>query len=117
MLAPVLVVGCTIKQPPRPEEVSHAPLVVDDAMKNRPWPTSVAQYANGQTVAWPTATLIVHRYDEPVWQAAVTDTPMFVANSVMAPVVYLFTPPWQRVIYPMGEIEPSFHAMPPLPPK
>jgi hypothetical protein len=106
--------GCTVKQPYPPEPVSHAPLVVDDAMQHRQWPVSVAHYANGATVAWPTGAIFKHRDDEPVWQAAITDMPMFVANSVATPAVYLFTPPWQPVVYPEGEIEASYHAMPPL---
>ena len=110
-------VGCAVKQPPPPEEVSNAPLVVDDAMQHRQWPVSPVRYANGQTVAWPTATLLVHRYDEPVWQASLTDTPMFVGNVLAVPVVYLFTPPWQPVAYPRGEVPASYNAMPPLPPK
>ncbi|HSV13672.1 MAG TPA: hypothetical protein VLI90_05395, partial [Tepidisphaeraceae bacterium] len=46
-----IALGCEVKQPPKPDAVSHSPLVVDDAMRHRQWPTSVAHYANGQTVA------------------------------------------------------------------
>src|SRR5438270_704595 len=53
-----LAAGCEVKQPPPPEPVSHAPLVVDPAMQHRQWPVSVAHYANGSTVAWPTGALL-----------------------------------------------------------
>src|SRR4051794_30950248 len=109
-----VVAGCEVKQPPKPEPVSHAPFVVDEAMRHRQWPMSVAHYANGQTVAWPTGAILRHRADEPVWQATITDAPIFVANAVSIPVVYMFTPPWQPVVYPSGEVEASYHAMPPL---
>lgn len=113
----LLISGCAIKQPPKLDEVSHAPLIVDDAMQHRQWPVSAARYANGQTVANPTGSLFVHRPNEPVWQGVLTDAPMFVANVLTIPIVYIFTPPWETVAYPRGEIEASYHAMPPLPPK
>lgn len=116
-LLPALLPGCAIKQAPPPEPVSHAPLVIDDAMQHRQWPVSAARYANGQTVAAPTGSIFVHRANEPVWQAAFTDTPMFVANVLTIPIVYLFIPPWDTVVYPRGEVEASYHAMPPLPPR
>jgi hypothetical protein len=106
--------GCEVKQPPRLEPVIHAPLVLDEAMRHRQWPVSVAHYGNGETVAWPTGAIFRHRADEPVWQGAITDTPIFVANAVTIPVVYLFTPPWQPVVYPSGEVEASYHVMPPM---
>src|SRR5213082_759955 len=77
--------GCTVKQPPPPDPVSHAPLVVDDAMQHRQWPVSPAHYANGQTVAWTTGAIFKHRPGEPKWQATVTDLPMFLANTLSAP--------------------------------
>ena len=117
LLPAILLTGCAVKQPPPLEAVSNAPLVVDDAMQHRQWPLTPVRSANGQTVAWPTATLLVDRDNEPVWQPAVAETPMFMANAVMVPVVYLFTAPWQPVAYPEGEIPASYHAMPPLPPK
>ncbi len=117
LAAGLLTAGCQMKQPPKPDAVSHAPLVVDEAMQQRQWPVTVCHFQNGQTPAWPTATLFVHRTNEAVWQATVTDTPMFMANVMTIPVVSIFTPPWQRVIYPSGVIEASYNAMPPLPPK
>jgi hypothetical protein len=106
--------GCAIKQSPPPDSVSHTPLVVDEAMQQRQWPISVAHYANGAAVGEPTTFLLTHRADEPVWTAALTDTPMFVANSIASPAVLICSPPWARVIYPSGGVEASYNAMPAL---
>lgn len=110
------VAGCEVKKTPAPAAVSHAPLVIDEAMQNRQWPMSVAQYQNGSTPAFQTASLVTHRSDAPAWAATVTDTPIFLVNSITAPIVFCFSPPWTRVIYPRGGVEPSYTAQPPLKP-
>ena len=38
---------------------------------------------------------------------------LFVVNVFTMPVGYVFTPPWERVIYPAGVVEPSYTAVPP----
>jgi hypothetical protein len=109
--------GCIAKQQQPPVPLSHAPIEVDEAMQLRgDWPVSVAHYANGQTVGWPTGFLLEPR-TKPGWTAAFSDTPIFVANCLALPIVTIFAPPWQPVIYPRGEIEASYRAMPPLPAK
>jgi hypothetical protein len=111
------LMGCAVKQAPPPDAVSHAPLAVDPAMQLRAdWPVEVVHYANGQTVGWPTGFLLVP-LTNPGWSAAVTDTPLFVTNCLALPIVTIFAPPWQHVIYPRGEVEASYNAMPPLPTK
>ncbi len=108
--------GC-LKQAPQPAPVSHAPLVIDDAMQRRQWPVVVAHYQNGETPAWPTGFVLDHNPDAPKWTAVATDGPLFLANIFAMPVGYAFTPGWTRVIYPTGVVEPTYTAMPPLPPK
>jgi len=115
-VGPVVLCGCELKKDPAPASVSHTPLVIDEAMQKRQWPMSVAQYQNGATPAFQTAFLITHRSDEPDWAPTITDTPMFVANSIAAPIVFCFSPPWTRVIYPRGGVEPSYTDQPPLSP-
>jgi hypothetical protein len=106
--------GCAIKQAPPPEPVTHAPIEIDEAMQlRRDWPVLVVHYANGQTVGWPTGFLL-EPLTKPKWSAAVTDTPIFVVNCLALPIVTIFAPPWQPVIYPRGEIEASYTANPPL---
>ncbi len=110
-------IGCVAKQAPPPEPVSHAPLQIDEAMQlRRDWPLLVVHYANGQTVGWPTGFLL-EPVVKPNWSAAFTDTPIFVVNSLALPIVTIFAPPWQPVIYPRGEVEASYTAQPPLPAK
>ena len=109
--------GCAFKTTPPPDAVSHAPLVVDAAMQQRQWPISVAQFSNGSTPAWPTGALLTHRANSPAWQEVASDTPIFLGNVLLFPLDYAITPPWLEVVYPLGEIEASYHAMPPLPPK
>src|SRR5215218_6143979 len=43
--------GCQRTQPPRPDRLNDAPLVVDEAMQIRDWDRSTATYANGGVVA------------------------------------------------------------------
>jgi len=117
VLLALALTGCALKQPPPPYPVSHAPLVVDEAMQLRQWPMSVAHFANGSTVGLSTAFLLTHRAHEPIWAEALTDTPMFLINSAAWPVVLACSPPWQTIVYPDGGTEPSYNAMPPLPPR
>jgi len=108
------LLGCQMKQGEVPAQTSHAPLVVDEAMEKRRWPMSVAQYENGATVALPTASVFQHRAGSPLWQESLSDTPIFLANALTMPFAYLITPPWTQVVYPSGQIEASYNAMPPL---
>jgi hypothetical protein len=120
LLMIVLLAGisaCALKHTPPADPITHAPLVVDEAMQLRQWDMSVAHYQNGATVGEPTSFLLTHRPNEPKWTAALTDTPMFVLNSMASPVVLICSPSWQRVIYPSGGLEASYNAMPPLPAK
>jgi hypothetical protein len=109
--------GCAVKHPPPADPISHSPLVVDEAMQLREWPVSVAHYENGATPGLATTFLLINRPDAPIWTATVTETPIFAFNSFASAVVLICSPPWQRIIYPSGGIEPSYNAMPPLPAK
>ena len=106
-----------MKQPPQPDPISHAPLVIDEAMQQRDWPVTVANYQNGSTPGWATTFLFINNPKTPPWTAAVTETPIFAFNSLISPIVLICSPPNQRIIYPSDGIEPSYNAMPPLPDK
>ncbi len=105
--------GC-LKETTPVAPVSHAPLIVDEAMQRRAWPRSVVRYANGETAAWPTWFVLQHRPDAPKWAPVLTDGPLFLVNVIAMPIGLAFTPAWTQVIYPLGTIEPSYNAMPPL---
>ena len=108
--------GC-VKQTRPVGQVDKSPLVIDDAMVQRPWSRSTARFQNGETPAGPTGSVLTHAPDAPAWTPVLTDTPLFMANILVMPVGYLFTPPWTRVIYPTDVAEPSYTAIPPIPPK
>jgi len=93
--------------------VNRSPLIVDEAMQQRNWPRSVVRFQNGETPSAPTGFVLAHAKDAPKWTPVLTDGPLFMVNIFAMPVGYVFTPPWERVIYPAGVVEPSFTAVPP----
>jgi hypothetical protein len=97
--------------------VDRSPLIVDEAMQQRNWQRTVVRFQNGETPAWATGFLLEHPKDEPKLLPILTDGPMFLENVLVLPVDYVLNPPWQRAIFPAGVVEPSFTAVPPLPPK
>jgi hypothetical protein len=110
------ITGC-VKETKPVAMTSHAPLIIDEAMQQRKWPMSVAHFANGETPAGPTGFVLEHNPAAPKWMLAFTDGPLFGVNIAAMPIGYLFTAPWQQVIYPSGVVEPTYNAMPPLSPK
>jgi len=93
--------------------VNRAPLIVDEAMQQRNWSRSVVRFQNGETPAVPTGFKLQHNPNAPKWTPVLTDGPLFMANLIVMPIGYAFTPPWKRVIYPAGVAEPSYTAIPP----
>ena len=115
----LLVAGSTtgcLKETAPVAPVSHAPLVIDEAMQRRQWKPVAVHYQNGETPAWPTGFILQHSPDAPKWAPLVTDGPLFLANVLVMPIGYAVTPGWTRVIYPTGVVGPTYNAMPPLPP-
>jgi hypothetical protein len=117
LLIPFAMTGCALKQPPQPDPITRAPVVIDEAMQQRDWPVTVAHYQDGSTPGWATTFLFINSPKTPVWTAVVTETPIFAFNSMISPIVLICSPANQRIIYPSGGIEPSYNAMPPLPDK
>ena len=111
----LLLPGC-LKETKPVAAVDKSPLIVDEAMQQRTWKRSTVQFQNGETPAWPTGFILEHNPSAPKWTPAITDTTLFIANVAMLPVGYCITPPWTRVIYPTGVVEPSYTGVPPLPP-
>jgi hypothetical protein len=109
----LLLPGC-LKETKPVAAVDKSPLIIDDAMVLRDWKRSTVRFQNGETPAVPTGFILRHNPNAPKWVPAITDGPMFVANIFLMPVGYIFTPPWTRVIYPAGVVEPSYTAVPPI---
>jgi hypothetical protein len=97
--------------------VSKPPLIVDEAMQQRQWHSTVVRFQNGETPAGPTEFALAHPDGTPALIPILTDGPMFLLNVGFSPLDALANPPWTRVIYPSGVIEPSHIGVPPLPPK
>ena len=96
--------------------VNRAPLIVDEAMQQRTWSRAVVRFQNGETPGTPTGFVLKHNPDAPKWTPLLTDGPLFLANVFVMPIGYAVTPPWKRVIYPAGVVEPSYTAVPPVEP-
>ena len=94
--------------------VNRSPLIVDEAMQQRNWDRSVVRFQNGETPATPTEFVLEHSKNAPKWTPVLTDGPLFLVNIVALPVGCVVTPPWERVIYPAGVVEPSYTAAPPI---
>ncbi len=109
----LLTTGC-MKETKPVALVNRSPLIVDEAMQQRHWARSVEHFQNGETPAGPTLFILAHPKNAPKWTPTITDGPLFLANIAAMPVGAIFTPPWTRVIYPAGVVEPSYIATPPI---
>jgi hypothetical protein len=112
-VAIVLAMSGCVKETKPVALVNRSPLIVDDAMQQRKWSRSVVRFQNGETPSAPTGFVLAHAGNAPKWTPVITDGPLFLANVMVMPVGYVFTPPWERVIYPAGVVEPSYTAVPP----
>jgi hypothetical protein len=108
--------GC-VKETKPVAAVSKAPLIVDEAMQQRQWNRTVVRFQNGETPAGPTEFALSHPDNTPTLVPILTDSPMFLLNVGLMPLDAAVNPPWARVIYPAGVIEPSYTGVPPVPAK
>ena len=104
-----------IKDTP-PEAINDTPLVVDPAMQVRDWDRSSAYYASGGVVAGPTGFLYEPKRGQPEWHYALLESPLFLVQTIALPVTLAFNPPWSKVVYKGVTVEPTYTAMPALPP-
>ena len=96
--------------------LNDVPLDVDQAMEIRDWEPMSARYTNPRFIAGPPGFWFLPAYGNPEPIYAVQETPMFVLQSLALPLTMWFPPPWTPVRYAGETVEPSWHAMPPLPP-
>ena len=113
--AAAFIGGCV---PTHQENVvpQNTTLLVDPAMEVRDWQPVMAYYANGDTVAGPTG--FSYRTDPnlPRWAGPLVDAPIFAAQAVALPVNLAVQDPCSRRVYTGATLEPTYTAMPPLPP-
>lgn len=111
------VVGCQrtadIQEEPA---LSTAPLVLDRAIQHRDWEPSVVEYPNGAVVAGPTLFPYETTRTDPNWQQALLAPWLFVGQTIISPFQAIVTPPWSEVTYRGVDVDPSYTAVPPLPP-
>lgn len=108
------IAGCQVKQPGQPVALNDKPLIVDDAMQHRDWDATAAVYANGKVPAG------ADRFKFEASDSTVEDwgwaseTPLFVANSIVLPFTFITTPPLTRMENPSVTTPVSYTAVPPL---
>lgn len=95
---------------------SMSPLVIDAAIQHRDWEPSVVEYPNGAVVAGPTLYPYETERTAPNWQQSLFAPLLFIGQTVAVPFHAVQTPPWSEVTYEGVDFEPTYTAVPPLPP-
>jgi hypothetical protein len=116
-LALLAACGCQQAHVVTPEPLQTEPIIEDDAMRLRQWSQTSATYPNGATVAGPTGFGWQPRRGQADWKYYYADGGVFFANLFALPYRLIKTPPDTAVTYRGVWIEPTFHAMPALPPE
>lgn len=117
--------GCQRAPEPRAEDVSTEPLVVDEAMQARDWPQVAANFQAGGVDAG--VTRFPHQPQTQGGGAgralfgdergnAVLDPVLFIGQSFMLPFTYFVDPPFTKKNHRGVIYEPTYTAMPVLPP-
>lgn len=110
-----LVGGCQKISTAPPAALNEAPMLVDQAMQIRDWNRSTAIYTNMSFVAGAPGYWFEAKYDNPYWSYALLEAPLFLGQSIILPITIWFPPQWQPVDYAGLKMDPTYHAMPPLP--
>src|SRR5262245_61404853 len=113
--------GCTTcpiqknaNTPPEPE--NETTVIVDGAMQIRDWDRSVAYYANGDTIAYPTLFNYQPHWYQPEPYYYFIETPLFICQTLCLPIAAVITPPWVPTKYTGVTVGQTYTAMPVLPP-
>lgn len=110
------VTGCASIDRTSPQPVSTEPMPYDPALVLRTWDASTAYYANGDTLSAPSGFNYSPETARPNWQYYLIDTGIFALNVVTLPYTLATSLPLAEDQVNQGVVlEPSFHAMPPLP--
>src|SRR5687768_7020394 len=117
--------GCWTSPKPVPEEHSTEPLVIDEAIQQRDWPRTEATFQAGGVDAGPTG----FGYDPqtsgdgasraalgPEWSNALLDTGAFIAQALVLPFRLVADGPFEDKNYRGAIYNPTYTAMPLLPP-
>ncbi len=110
------IVGCQRSVNIPQGQVLQTPMPEDEAMQIRSWDRSVAYYQNPRFVAGNTGFWYETPYYPPQWWYAATDTLLFLTQTAGLPITLVVVPLWKPVEYAGETVQPTYHAMPPLPP-
>ena len=69
------------------------------------------------TVAGPTGFLYQPKPGQPTWHYGFVDAPLFGVNTLLLPYAFFKIPPWEPVEWKGATVEPTYTAVPPLPPE
>jgi hypothetical protein len=97
------------------DQVSNAPLIVDEAMQRREWEESRVHYPSGATVAGKTGYMFEtsNRVQAPARRIA--DPAVATANILMLPVTFPLSQPWRsQQVSPGVQLPATYTAQPPL---
>jgi hypothetical protein len=109
-----MVAGCQVEHRlPGPEPVNTTPIVTDQAMIERNWKPVPVHYTNDTVMAFDNYAPL--RANNTKYSFLV-ETPLFLANTIYAAYGVFIIPPWQMIPYKSMSMEPTYTAMPPLPP-
>jgi hypothetical protein len=109
--------GCQKAHVVTPEPLNPTPIVEDEAMRLRQWPTVSAMYPSGVVPAGPTLFAREPRRDMETWRYLYADPATFSGNLLLMPYQFYRTPPWTEVYYRGAWVLPSYTAVPALPPE
>ena len=100
-----------------PESLSAPSIDVDEAMQARDWNLTPAYYPSGSTVAGPTEFAFVPAPNQPQERAVIVEPALFFVNLAVMPIEIIRCPPWTAVQWKAASVEPTYTAVPPLPPE
>ena len=101
----------------KPESLSAPTIEVDEAMQARDWDVVSAHYENGSTVAGPIGFILQPAPNLPQGEAIVVEPALFAINTLIMPLDFFRTAPWTPVQWKAASVEPTYTAVPPLPPE
>jgi hypothetical protein len=122
LAAGMLDTGCAHHTQPRPYEVSQPavtaePMYTDEAMRQRDWAPSTASFANGTVQAFATRWPYEGQETRFPLLNGVLDPVIFLTQAAILPVRMALVPPGTLVNYNGQVMQPTYSAMPPLPPE
>jgi hypothetical protein len=116
LLALPLCACQTLPRVAAPEPLAPPSTTVDAAILHRQWDPTIAQYASGGVWAWPN---YVTFYPKPINTAnnGYFETGLFLLNVVYSPYpAWVTDPMWKMVLYQQLSMDPTYTAIPVLPP-